>query len=147
MLLDKLQADLKQSQLDRDELKTSTLRLLLSEAHNNQIQKGARLEDQDIISLVQREIKKRHEAAEAYKNAGRVEQTKAEESEAKILEGYLPQQLSDDQLQNLVKATITELGATSMVDMGKVMAALMGKVGQSAEPARVSTLVKEELSK
>ncbi len=145
MLLDKFQQDLKQAQLDRNELKVSTLRMLLSEVNYAKIQKG-QLSDQDIVSVIQKEIKKRKEAADGFRKGEREEQAQKEEIEAKILEEYLPEQISDEELTKLVQEAINELGAKSVADMGRVIGLVMSKVGQGADGARVSILVKEELN-
>lgn len=143
---EKIKADLKQSQLDKDEVKVSTLRLLLSEVNNAQISKGSQLTDEEIISVVQREAKKRKESIEAFKGAGRAEAADREEAELLILQSYLPSQISSEELTKIVEETITELGATSIADMGKVIGAVMGKVGQSSDGGSVSSIVKQKLS-
>lgn len=144
---DKIQQDLKSAQLSRDEVRTSTLRLLLSEINNSRIAKGADLEDSDIISVVQREVKKRKESVEAFRNGGREESAQKEEAEMKILQGYLPAQISTEELTKIVEDSITEVGATQPSDMGKVIGLVMGKVGQSADGSTVSQIVKERLLK
>jgi len=143
-MLDKLQNDLKNAQLGLDEIKVSTLRLLLSEIHNAKIQKGE-VSEADVISVIQREVKKRKEAAEGFRQGGRQEQAGKEDTEAKILEGYLPAQLSDEELTEIVDGAIKELGATGISDMGKVIGAVMGKVSGQADGGRVSGIVKEKL--
>lgn len=145
-MVDKIQADLKQAQLSRDEVKVSTLRLLLSEIKNAEIQKGSPLIDEEIITVVQKEVKKRKEAATAFRSGGREEQAKKEEAEAKILEGYLPAQLQLGELTKIVETTITELGATTISDMGKVIGAVMGKVKGRSNGGSVSSIVKMKLS-
>lgn len=146
MLLDQIQSDLKNAQLSRDEVKVSTLRLLLSEIHNIQIEKGSEVSDQDIVSVLQREVKKRKEAAIGFRSGGREESALKEEAELKILEEYLPSQLSNKELTNLVQDTINELGAKSLADMGKVMGVVMGKVSGRADGGTASAIVKERLS-
>lgn len=146
MSLDQIQQDLKNAQLARDETKVATLRLLLSEAKNAEIAKGGELSDQDLISLVQKEVKKRKEAAAAFRSGGREESARKEEAEAKVLEGYLPQQLTSKELTKIVEKSITELEAKGLQDMGKVMGVIMGKVKGQADGGQVSTLVKEKLS-
>lgn len=146
-MLDKLQNDLKQAQLDRDEIKVSTLRLLLSEIKNAEIAKGGVLSDEDITPIVQREVKKRKEAAAGFRNGGREESAIKEEAELKILETYLPSQMNIEELTKVVDETINELGASSITDMGKVIGAVMGKVKGKADGGSVSALVKERLSK
>lgn len=143
---DKIQEDLKNAQLARDEIKVSTLRLLLSEIHNLEIQKGGQLSDADIVSLIQREVKKRKEAAEGFRSGEREDAAQKEEAEAKILESYLPAQISDEELTETVMGAIKEVGATGLSDIGKVIGVVMGKVSGKADGGRISTLVKEKLS-
>jgi uncharacterized protein YqeY len=118
--------------------------MLLSEIKYAEVAKGE-IQDQDIIAVVQKELKKRKEAAEGFRKGGREESAQKEEAEAKVLEKYLPEQLSDDQLQSLVNEVINELGASSMADMGKVITVVMAKAGQGAEGSRVSALVRQKL--
>lgn len=146
MLIDQINSDLREAQLARDELKVSTLRLLLSEIHNSQIQKGQDLSDQDIISVIQKEAKRRKEAAIGFRSGGREDQAQKEESELKILESYLPKQLSNEELTKLIEDTINDVGANSLKDMGKVMGAVMGKVAGRVDGGTVSALVQEKLS-
>lgn len=145
MVVEKLQEDLKQAQLDRNETKVSTLRLLLSEVHNVQIQKGVNPSDQDIISVIQKEAKKRKEAALGFRSGGREEQAQKEETELAILESYLPAQMSNEVLTKIVEDSINEVGANSLADMGKVMGVVMSKVKGQADGNTVSVLVKKKL--
>ncbi len=146
MLLITIQEDLKQAQFDREEVKISTLRLLLSEIHNVQIAKGQELSDQDVISIIQKETKRRSEAASGFRSGGREEQALKEEQELKILEGYLPAQLSTEELTNIVQQAINEIGATSLQDMGKVRGKVMGKVKGQADGNVVSGIVRGKLT-
>lgn len=145
-MLDKLQSDLKQAQLARDEIKVSTLRLLLSEIKNAQIQKGGELADQEVISIIQKEVKKRREAIAGFKSGGREQQAQKEEAEEVILQSYLPPQLSNEELTKIVEQSINEVGAKSIADMGKVMGIVMGKVKGQADGTTISAKVKERLS-
>lgn len=150
-MLDKLKQDLKKAQLKRDELKVLTLRLLLSEIHNTQItlRRGSGQEKElslgDIISVIQKEVKKRKEAAVGFRGGGREDAALKEEAEAKVLEEYLPTQVTNEELTEIVQRAITEVGAPS--DIGKVMGVVMGKVSGRADGGRVSDLVKAVLSK
>ena len=145
-LTGQISSDLKEAQLARDEIKVSTLRLLLSEIHNTQIQKGADLLDEDVVSVVQKEAKKRKEAILGFRSGGREEQAKKEEAELAILESYLPKQLSNEVLTKIVEDSINEVGAKSLADMGKVMGMVMSKVKGQADGNTVSSIVKEKLS-
>lgn len=146
MLLDGIQSDLKEAQLARDEVKVSTLRLLLSEIKNAEIAKVGDLSDQDIISVIQKEVKKRKEAATAFRSGGREEAAVKEEVESRILEQYLPAQLSTGELTNIVEDTINEMGAATVQDMGKVIGAVMSKVKGQADGGAVSSIVKERFA-
>lgn len=145
MLLDQIQTNLKQAQLARDEIKVSTLRLLLSEIKNKEIEEGELLSDEDIISVVQKEAKKRKEATVAFRSGGREDAALKEEAELKILEEYLPAQMTNEELTKIIEDTITELGASGMSDMGKVIGAVMGKVKGQTDGSTVSAIVKEKL--
>jgi len=152
MLLETLQSDLKEAQLARDEVKVSTLRLLLSEIKNAEIVlrqdsgQAASLSDDLVVSIIQREVKIRKEAAVGFRSGGREQSAQKEEAEQKVLEGYLPAHLTTEELTKIVETSINELGAKSMADMGKVMGMVMGKVKGQADGAAVSALVKIKLS-
>lgn len=109
------------------------------------LQQDAKLGKGDEVAVLQRERKKRVEAAEAYEGAGRDEQAAAERFEAELIEGYLPQQLSDEELTELVDAAVAETGASEQRQMGEVMSALMAKLGGRADGKRVSSAVRERL--
>ena len=143
-MISQIQQDLKQAQLNRDEVKVSTLRLLLSEIHNLEIQKGE-IFKADILQVISREVKKRKEAALGFRSGGREENAKKEEAELEILEKYLPQQLSNEELTKLVEEAITEVGANSVSDIGKVIGVVMGKAKGQADGGRVSEIAKEKL--
>lgn len=145
---EKIRQDLKQAQLSRDEVKVSTIRLLLSELTYAKVAKGTdSLTDEDIIASIQKEAKKRKESIESFRKGGREDLVSKEEAELKILQTYLPEQISDEELTKVVDEVITNTGATSAADMGKVIGAVMSKVGQRVEGARVSTLVRLKLTK
>ncbi len=144
-MLDQLQADLKQAQLNRDEIKVSVLRMLLSELKYVQINNGQDLTDADVTAQVQKELKKRREAVEGFLKGGREELAEKEKQEAAVLEAYLPAQLGDEELTKIVDETIAETGASTIADMGKVISSVMAKVSGQAEGARVSLLVKQQL--
>ena len=146
MLIEKLQQDLKKAQLARSEIEVSTLRLLLSEIKNLEIAKGKELIDQDIISVIQKEVKKRQEASVAFRQGGREDSAQREVAELAILKTYLPDQLSTEELTKIVEESINEVGAKTIQDMGKVMGIAMGKVAGKADGGAVSALVKEKLT-
>jgi uncharacterized protein YqeY len=143
---DKIRQDLKTAMLAHDETAVSTLRMLLSEIKYAEGANG-QLDEQGVVAVVQKELKKRREAAEGFRKGGREESALKEEAEAKVLENYLPEQMSDQELQSLVDEAINELGASSMADMGKVIPKVMSKAGQSVEGSRVSTMVRQMLTR
>lgn len=149
MLKDIIQEDLKQAMLAKDEFKLSTLRMLKSALQYFEIQKGGAgytATDEDVLEVVGKEIKKRRESIEMYRNGGRDELAEKEEKELQILQAYLPEQMSEDEVRKLVKEAISATGAATPQDMGKVMGALMPKVKGKADGNLVSRIVREKLS-
>ena len=124
----------------RERERAGALRLIV-----DVLQQDAKLGKGDEIAVLQRERKKRVEAAEAYAKAGRDEQAAAERFEAELIEAYLPQQLSDEELARLVDEAVAETGASEQKQMGQVMSALMPKLGGRADGKRVSAAVRERL--
>lgn len=149
MLKQKLQEELKQSMLVRNELKTSVLRLLLSAINYYEIQKGGagyEATDEDALSVIAREARQRRDSIEEFKKANRPELVEKEEKELEMLQVYLPQQMSEVEIKILVKEAVSQTGAKTMADMGKVMGALMPKVKGKADGGMVSKIVRESLS-
>ena len=124
-----------------DKERVNALRLIVSE-----LQKAAKEGKDDEIAVLQRERKRRVEAAEAYREAGRDDLASGEEREAEIIEQYLPQQLSDQELRAIVGDVVAESGASSPSEMGQVMSQVMPKVQGRADGKRVSAVVKELLT-
>lgn len=148
MTKQQLQEDLRKAMLARDVLKTSVLRMLLSAINYYKIAKGGagyEATDEDVVSVIQKEVKQRRDSIEQFQKGGRQDLADKETKELEILQAYLPQQLSEETLISLITQTIKELGATSMADMGKVMGNLMPKVKGKADGGMVSKIVKEEL--
>jgi uncharacterized protein YqeY len=153
MLKDKIQDDLKQSMLARDEFRTSAIRMLKSAIQYYEIQKGGagyEASDDDVIDVIGKEVKKRKESIELYKQGGREEAANNEQRELEILQDYLPEQMSEDEIREirtLVNTAVKETGAKTIQEMGKVMAVLMPKVKGKADGNMVSNMVREELTK
>jgi len=139
-VLEQVQGDVRTAMKARDRGRASALRLIV-----DVLQQDAKLGKGDEVAVLQRERKKRVEAAEAYEGAGRAEQAAAERFEAELIEGYLPRQLSDEELSELVAEAVEETGATEQRDIGRVMSALMPKLGGRADGKRVSTAVRAKL--
>jgi uncharacterized protein YqeY len=147
-LKDRIRADLTASMKDRDEVKTRTLRMVLSEISKEEVSGAAarEIDDAEIQRLLAREAKRRREAAEAFRDAGRADQASAELAEGQILAEYLPAQLGDAELTALVAAAIAETGAPGQGAMGQVMRAVTPKVAGRAEGARVAAEVRRQLT-
>jgi uncharacterized protein len=139
-VLEQVQVDVRTAMKAGDRERAGALRMVV-----DALQKDAKLGDGDEVAVLQRERKKRLEAAEAYGEAGRTEQAEAEHFEAELIEAYLPQQLSDEELAELVEAAVAEAGASEQKQMGQVMSALMPKLGGRADGKRVSAAVRERL--
>jgi uncharacterized protein len=139
-VLEQVQGDVRTAMKARDRERAGALRMVV-----DVLQKDAKLGKGDEVAVLQKEHKKRVEAAEAYEGAGRSEQAAAERFEAELIEAYLPQQLSDEELAQLVDAAVAETGASEQRQMGEVMSALMPKLGGRADGKRVSAAVRERL--
>ncbi|HEX2903385.1 MAG TPA: GatB/YqeY domain-containing protein [Jatrophihabitans sp.] len=146
-LKEQLHADLTTAMKARDELTTATLRMLLTAVTNEEVAGASArtLSDDEVLKVVNREAKKRREAAEAFAGAGRGEQAQRERDEEAVLTRYLPAQLADDALTALVADAIAETGATGPRDMGAVMKAVQPKVAGRADGKRVSDEVRRQL--
>jgi uncharacterized protein len=148
-LKDRMRADLTAAMKARDSLRASTLRMLLTSVTNAEVagKEQRELSDDDIVGVLSSEAKKRREAATAYDEAGRAESAAQERAEAEIITGYLPEQLDESQVAELVTATIARLGAADegMRAMGKVMGALQPQVKGRADGAAVAAEVRRQL--
>ena len=140
--IEKINAELKTSMLARDADRTGALRMLKSAVGYVQIEKKVDvLPDADVLAVVQKEAKKRRDSIEEFDRGGRVELAAKERSELKVLEEFLPKQLSPEETEELVKAAIAEVGATSKKDMGAVMKAAQAKAAGRADGKVMSALV------
>lgn len=146
-LKDRLRADLTTAMKARDELRTATLRMVLTAVSSEEVSgKEAReLTDDDVLGVLRREAKKRREAAEAFGSAGRAEQSAREVAEGEVLDDYLPAQLDDADLAAIVADAVTATGAVGMKDMGRVMGAVQAVVAGRADGGRVAAEVRRQL--
>jgi hypothetical protein len=140
-ILERIQADTREAMKAGERDRVSALRLVA-----DALQKDAKEGGDDELAVLRRERKRRLEAAEAYREGGSEERAGAEETEAEVISSYLPAELSDDELGQLVSAAIDEAGAAGPQDMGKVMGAVMPKVDGRADGKRVSAAVRERLA-
>jgi uncharacterized protein YqeY len=145
-LIVRLEDELKQAMVARDEARRDALRLILSSLRSAEKELQRPLHDDEELQVLQRERKKRTEAAEAFRAGGREEQADGEERELAILEEFMPEPLSEDELEEIVDDAIAEVGATSMRDIGRVMADVMPQIAGRADGSTVSQLVREKLA-
>ena len=145
-LTDSLQEDMKTAMRGGDVLRRDTLRMVISAAQMAAKDKRAPLTDQEATDVIAREVKKRRESIEAFDKAGRDDLAAQERSEIELLAPYLPEQLSENELRALVAQAVTDSGATSVRDMGKVMGMLMPQVKGRADGKQVRGLVNQALA-
>ena len=143
----RLQADLTTAMKGRDELRAATLRMALTAITNEEVagKQARQLDDEEIITVLGREAKKRREAAEAFSTGGRADRAERELAEGEVLNEYLPEQLSDAELAEIVAAAVTETGASGPKAMGQVMKVVNPKVKGRAEGSRVAAEVRRQL--
>ena len=143
-----LRADLTEAIRGRNEITSSTIRMVLTAITNEEVAgKEARvLSDDEVIVVLSREAKKRRESAEAFEAAGRADRAERERAEGEIIARYLPQQLSADELDALIKSAIAETGASGPAGMGQVMKVLAPKIAGRADGGAVSAAVKAALA-
>lgn len=144
-LAEQLSEDMKQAMKDKDKTRLSVVRMVRAAVKNKEIETGTSLTDDEILSVVQKELKQRQDSLQAFESAGRSDLIQAVQAEILILQGYLPSQLSDEELSQVVQETIAEVGATGKGDMGRVMSALMPKVRGRADGKRVQQAVQSHL--
>jgi uncharacterized protein YqeY len=146
-LKERLRNDLTASMRTRDELRLSTLRMVLTAITNTEVAGASprQLSDSDVLAVLTKEAKKRHEAADAFRDGGRTDRAEREEAEAGVIAEYLPAPLSDDELVAMVEAAVAETGASSPREMGAVMKVLQPRTAGRADGARVAAAVKARL--
>ncbi len=141
-----IQTDLKMAMIAGEKDQVMVLRGLLAQIQNAEISKKASLSDDEAISLLQKEVKKRTEAAQMYEQGGSPERQQAELAEKAIIEKYLPEQLDEEAIQPIIAAAIEELDAKGLGDMGKVIALVRTQTAGKADGALVAQLTKDQLS-
>lgn len=144
-LKETLTADYKQAMKDRDKLKVSTIRMVLAGVKNEEIAKRGELTEEEFLTVLAREARKRKESIEEFGKGGRQDLVEKEERELSIIESYLPEQLSEDEVRDIIDRTIQEVGATSAGDLGKVMGKLMPLLKGKADGKKVNQMVRERL--
>ena len=145
-LIAEIEEELAVAMRERDAPRRDTLRLILSNLRSAEKELQRELNDQEELQVLQRERKRRLEAAEAFRGGGREEQALGEERELAVLEEFMPEPLSEDELEEIIDDAIAEVGATSIRDLGRVMADVMPQVAGRADGSAVSQLVREKLA-
>jgi uncharacterized protein YqeY len=145
-LIAEIKVQLEDAMREGDAPRRDTLRLILSSLQSAEKELQRPLAEDEELQVLQRERKKRLEAAEAFRSAGRDEQADKEEDELEVLEEFMPEPLSEDELEDIVDDVIAEVGATSVRDIGRVMADVMPQVAGRADGSAVSQIVREKLA-
>ena len=145
-LVEELEEEVREAMKARDEERRDALRLIVASLKSAEKDLQRPLSEDEELQVLQRERKKRQEAAEAFRGAGREEQAEKEEAELEILEEFMPDPLSEDELERIVDDAIAENGATSLRDMGRVMADVMPQIAGRADGSAVGQLVREKLA-
>jgi uncharacterized protein YqeY len=145
-LIEEIEDELRDAMRARDAERRDALRLILNSLKNSEKELQRPLTEEEELQVLQRERKRRLEAAEAFRAGGREEQAAAEETELEILEEFMPEPLSEDEIEEIVDDVIAEVGATSMADLGRVMADVMPQVAGRADGSQVSQIVREKLA-
>lgn len=147
-MTDRLNQDMKVAMKARDKQRLSTIRMVKASMQNEAIKLGKdTLSEEEEMTVLTREVKQRRDSLQEFKEAGREDLVEGLEFELEVLQAYMPKQLSDEELEKIVRDTIEEVGASSKADMGKVMNAIMPKVKGKADGSQVNKLVIQQLSK
>jgi uncharacterized protein YqeY len=142
---ERLAEDMKRAMRERAELRLSTLRMIRAEIVNKDKERGEEASEEEIVKILQSMVRKREEAADQYLKGGRADLAAKEREEIRILEDYLPAQMSDEELEREVESAVAETQASSMRDMGKLMGVLTRRLAGRAAPARIGQAVKRKL--
>ncbi len=145
-LIAEIESELTDAMRARERVRTDALRLILAALRAAEKELGRALKDDEELQVLQRERKRRAEGAEAFRSAGRDDQADKEEEELEVIEEFMPEPLGEDELERIVDDAIAETGATSLRDLGRVMADVMPQVAGRADGSAVSQLVREKLA-
>ncbi|SFD55397.1 hypothetical protein SAMN05216238_102185 [Lentibacillus persicus] len=146
-LIDQLNQDMKQAMKNKEKDRLAVIRMVKASMQNESIKLGNKnLSEDEELTVLSRELKQRKDSLQEFKAAGRDDLVDKLQTEIDVIEGYMPRQLTDDELEQVVKSTIKEVDASSKQDMGKVMSAIMPKIKGKADGARINKLVQKHLS-
>ena len=146
MLLERIKDDMKQAMRDRAKDRLKTIRLILAAAKQQEVDRRVTLEDVDVLAIIDKMVKQRRDSIEQFDKAGRDDLSSIEKFEIEVIQGYLPAQLTEQEIAELVAEAISTSGAEGMRDMGKVMGILKPKMQGRADMGKVSGLIKSQLS-
>lgn len=141
MLKDVLNKDLKKYMKEKNTLALNAVRSIISEIKNKEVEKGAELTEEEIVQLIRKQIKMREDSIEQFERADRNDLAEKEKKELEILQEYLPEQLSDEELRKIIEETINEANVTSKKDFGKVMKLVIQKVQGRADGKKISEIL------
>lgn len=144
-LKQRLYEDLKKAMKTKDEIRTRTLRLIISSIKTLEVEKMTEATDDDVFRVLSKECRKRVEAIEAYKKGGREDLVNEEQRELEIIKSYMPKQLSEEELKEIVKNVVEETGSSSIKDLGRVMKVLIPRVKGRADGKTVNNIVRQIL--
>ncbi|RYM05307.1 GatB/YqeY domain-containing protein [Sporolactobacillus sp. THM7-7] len=145
-LVDRLTTDMKQAMRAKDRTRLSVIRMIKTSLQNESIKHGRSLSEDDALAVLNRELKQRKDSLQEFEKAGRQDLADEVSKEIAIVQSYMPEQLSEDDIQSIIDETISEVGAQSKADMGKVMKAVMPKVKGRADGSLVNRLVRSKLN-
>lgn len=145
-MFDQIKKDLTTAMKEKDKFKLDVIRMLKSSIQLETIEKKRDLTDEEVISVIKREVKKRNSSIEEYKKFNKTDVIESLNNEIAILSVYLPEELSEDKIIEVIDETIKELNATSIKEMGMVIKTVGSKIGSQADMSKVSAIVKEKLS-
>ena len=145
-MFEKIKSDLIVSMKEKDKFKLDVIRMLKSAVQNETIEKKKELTDEEVLAVIKREVKKRNSSIEEYKKYGKEEMVENLSKEVEILNTYLPEEISDEELIKIIDEVIKEVNASSIKEMGLVIKTVGAKVGSAADMSKVSKFVKEKLS-
>ncbi len=145
-LSERLQAAMRDAMRARDDMRTQTLRMAMAAAHNQKIAKGRDLTDEEVVDVLGKQVKQRRESIAMYRDAGREDRAETEEAEAAILAEFLPEQLSEQEIEVLAREAVTATGAASPADLGRVMGVLSQQTRGKADGRVVSEVVRRLLA-
>ena len=145
MLLERIKDDMKQAMRDRAKARLTTIRLILAAVKQREVDERITLDDTDVLAIIDKMVKQRRDSIEQFDKAGRDDLSKVERFEIEVIQEYLPQQLTESEISEMITEVISSTGAESMRDMGKVMGMLKPKMQGRADMGKVSGLIKKQL--